>query len=45
MSIATIDSLPDEVLEYILGQLHPYQDLHTCKCVSWRWYYIVKSEI
>lgn len=39
-----IDSIPDEILEYILRQLHPYGDLDRCKLVSWRWYYAVKSK-
>lgn len=40
----SINDLPDEVLEYILGLLFPYKDLDSCRCVSWRWYYLVKSE-
>ncbi|KAI8428134.1 hypothetical protein MSG28_002392 [Choristoneura fumiferana] len=34
----TIEDLPDEVLEFILGFLPPYKDLQNCKTVCKRWY-------
>nr|CAI5823340.1 unnamed protein product [Callosobruchus analis] len=34
---AFIESLPDEVLEYILSLIPPYKDLHHCMVVSKRW--------
>ncbi|XP_063617473.1 F-box only protein 42-like [Cydia splendana] len=35
---STIEDLPDEVLEFILGLLPPYKDLKNCKTVCKRWY-------
>ncbi|CAH1105695.1 unnamed protein product [Psylliodes chrysocephalus] len=37
MAVADMDSLPDEVLEFILSLLPPYKDLHDCMMVSRRW--------
>lgn len=34
----TIEDLPDEVLEFILGFLPPYKDLQNCMLVCKRWY-------
>ncbi|CAG9098270.1 unnamed protein product [Plutella xylostella] len=34
----TIDDVPDEVLEFILGFLPPYDDLQNCMFVCKRWY-------
>ena len=34
----SIDKLPDEILEYILGLVSPYSDLDNCACVSSRWF-------
>lgn len=33
----TVEELPDEVLEFILGFLAPYNDLQSCMLVSKRW--------
>lgn len=41
----TIDDLPDEVIEFILGFLPPYKDLQDCMCVSKKWYISSKSKI
>lgn len=35
---STIEDLPDEVLEFILGFLPPYKDLQNCMIVCRRWY-------
>ncbi|XP_026726926.1 F-box only protein 42 [Trichoplusia ni] len=35
---STIEDLPDEVLEFILGFLPPYKDLQNCMIVCKRWY-------
>ncbi|KAK9872927.1 hypothetical protein WA026_020279 [Henosepilachna vigintioctopunctata] len=35
--MANIEDLPDEVLEFILTLLSPYQDLHDCLLVCKRW--------
>lgn len=35
---STIEDLPDEVLEFILGFLPPYKDLQNCMTVCSRWY-------
>ncbi|KAL3282765.1 hypothetical protein HHI36_005932 [Cryptolaemus montrouzieri] len=35
--MANIKDLPDEVLEFILSLISPYQDLHDCMAVSKRW--------
>ncbi|GJQ67255.1 hypothetical protein Trydic_g8160 [Trypoxylus dichotomus] len=35
--VYTIDDLPDEVLEFILGLIPPYKDIHDCMQVSKRW--------
>lgn len=40
----TIDSLPDEILEYILCLIPPYKDLRECMFVSKRWCRITKSK-
>ena len=41
-SSTTIDRLPDEVLEHILGLVSPYSDLANCSLVcsrlSWHWW-------
>ena len=36
-SDATIEILPDEILEYILILISPYSDLESCAAVSLRW--------
>lgn len=41
--MANIDDLPDDVLEFILTHLPPYDDFENCKVVSTRWNGIVKS--
>lgn len=40
----TIEDLPDEVLEFILGFLPPYKDLQNCKTVCKRWYNCAESK-
>ncbi|KAL4712844.1 hypothetical protein ACJJTC_011914 [Scirpophaga incertulas] len=35
---SSVDDLPDEVLEFILGFLPPYKDLQNCMTVCKRWY-------
>lgn len=42
--IPSLDDLPDEVLEFILSMVPPYQDLHDCMLVSKRWRRCVLSE-
>ncbi|XP_018572049.1 F-box only protein 42 [Anoplophora glabripennis] len=37
MDNSLVDSLPDEVLEFILSLIPPYKDLHDCMQVSKRW--------
>ncbi|KAJ8918194.1 hypothetical protein NQ315_014060 [Exocentrus adspersus] len=37
MPNSVTESLPDEVLEFILSHLPPYKDLHDCMQVSKRW--------
>lgn len=37
-----INSLPDEILEYILNLIPPYKDLTLCTVVCKRWYHAVK---
>lgn len=39
-----MDSLPDEVLEFILSLIPPYKDLHDCMQVSKRWKRCVQSK-
>lgn len=41
----TMEDLPDEVLEFILGFLPPYRDLQNCMAVSKRWYNCGQSEL
>ena len=36
VSITTIDRLPDEVLEHVLGLVSPYSDLANCSTVCSR---------
>ena len=38
-----VHRLPTEVLEYILGLVSPYRDLHSCKLVCKRWLDIVRG--
>ncbi|KAK0073487.1 hypothetical protein PV325_009641 [Microctonus aethiopoides] len=40
-----INSLPDEILEYILNLIPPYKDLTLCTVVCKRWYHAVKRVI
>lgn len=40
-----INDLPNELLEYIISLLPPYQDLENCMVVCKRWYKNVQSEI
>lgn len=40
----TIEDVPDEVLEFIIGFLPPYKDLQNCMCVCKRWYNCAQSE-
>lgn len=42
---STIEDLPDEVLEFILGFLPPYKDLQNCMIVCKRWYNCSQSEL
>lgn len=42
--VYTINDLPDEVLEFILGLIPPYKDIHDCMLVSKRWRSCVLSE-
>lgn len=37
ISMTTIEELPEEVLQYILSLVSPYQDLQSCKLVSKKW--------
>lgn len=39
------DSIPNEVLEFILGFLPPYRDLETCMSVCKRWNSCARSKI
>ena len=41
----SIEKLPDEILEYILGMVSPYSDLDHCSLVSIRWSNIVSRVI
>lgn len=43
--MATIYDLPDEILEYILSLVSPYEDLHSCMSVSKQWKKYVKSKL
>ncbi|XP_050302443.1 F-box only protein 42-like [Anthonomus grandis grandis] len=38
-----IDNLPEEVLEYILSKISPYQDLHDCMLVCKKWRRCVRN--
>ena len=40
---ATIDCIPDEILEYILSLTSPYCDFKSALLVSKRWYSIIRS--
>lgn len=42
---STIEDLPDEVLEFILGLLPPYKDLQNCMVVCKRWYNCAQSKL
>lgn len=42
---STIEDLPDEVLEFILGFLPPYKDLQNCMIVCKRWYNCAQSKL
>ncbi|XP_014256671.1 F-box only protein 42 [Cimex lectularius] len=42
---AHINHLPNEILEYIISLLLPYQDLEQCQLVCKRWQIVVKSVI
>lgn len=42
---STIEDLPDEVLEFILGFLPPYKDLQNCMIVCKRWYNCSHSKL
>lgn len=44
MSCATIDDLPDEILEYIFHLLPPYQDIRHCRAVSRKWNAVARSK-
>ncbi|XP_068621269.1 F-box only protein 42 [Battus philenor] len=41
--LITVEDLPDEVLEFILGFLHPYKDLQNCMTVCKRWCLCAKN--
>lgn len=41
----TIEDLPDEVLEFILGFLPPYKDLQNCMSVCKRWCNCAQSKL
>jgi len=41
--IASIDCIPDEILEYILSLTSPYCDFKSALQVSKRWYSVIKS--
>lgn len=41
---ATVEDLPDEVLEFILSFLPPYKDLQNCMSVCKRWSNCAESE-
>ena len=41
--MASINDLPEEILEYIIGFLSPYRDFISTMCVSKSWYYITKG--
>lgn len=43
-SYATINDIPEEILEYIIAFLSAYRDLKPCTCVSKTWYYITKGK-
>jgi len=40
---ASIDCIPDEILEYILSLTSPYCDFKSALQVSRRWYSIIRS--
>jgi F-box protein 42 len=42
--MATINHLPNEVIEFILGLLAPYKDLKNSSLVCHRWNELVKSK-
>ncbi|XP_065163548.1 F-box only protein 42 [Atheta coriaria] len=43
--LLSIEDLPDEVLEFVLGFLPPYKDIHDCMLVSKRWRRCVRNVI
>lgn len=43
--MTTISSIPDEVLEFILLHISPYEDLHSCLLVSKRWKRCVRNVV
>ena len=40
---ALINSLPEEVLEYILSLVSPYGDLYACKLVCKKWLELIQG--
>lgn len=42
-SKSTINDLPDELIEFVLSFVPPYNDLHNCMIVSKRWKKCVQS--
>lgn len=42
--MASINDLPDELLEFIFGYMPPYKDLESCALVCKRWTNIVRSK-
>ena len=40
----TIEHLPDEILEFIIGFVSPYLDLQNCALVCKRWHAIVQRK-
>lgn len=41
----TINDLPDEVIEFVLSFVPPYEDLHNCMLVCKRWRKSVQSSV
>lgn len=42
-TMATVNDLPDEILEFIFSHMPPYKDLQSCALVCKRWTQIVQS--
>lgn len=44
MAPTSINDLPDEILEFVFGDMPPYKDLESCALVCKRWANITRSK-